>query len=127
ADVVAEIMDRLGIRQAVIFGVSMGGDVAMNLALRHPARVAGLVLIAPGGLSPGFAPPMQLIAWLTAQTPDWLLLPLGRLANRFVRSALRAMVNDPATLPPEVVEEFVREARHPRGAIGYLRYNQATL
>lgn len=40
---------------------------------------------------------------------------------------LKAIVADPATLPPEVVDEFVREARAPRAGIAYGRYNQATL
>ena len=128
AEVLAQILDALGIDRAVVFGVSMGGDAALNLALEHPRLVAGLVLIAPGGLVPIFRNhTAQLWAWLAAQFPDWLLLPAVRLANRFVGSALRAVVKDPATLPPKVVEEFVREARDPRGGIAYCRYNQATL
>ncbi len=128
ADTVAEVIDAVVRRPAVVFGVSMGGDVALNLALDHPGRVAGLVLVAPGGLVPRLGGPLtQHAAWLAARAPDWLLLPAARFANRFVRAALRAMVADPATLPPEVVDEFAREARHPLGGLGYGRYNQATL
>lgn len=128
ARVVADAMGELGIPSAVVFGVSMGGDVALTLALEHPELVAALVLIAPGGLAPLVRDPRtHYWAWAAAQLPDWILLPLSRAANRFTRSALRAIVADVSTLPREVVEEFVREARHPRGAIGYARYNQATL
>lgn len=128
AATLASILDELGISKAVVFGVSMGGDVALNLALDHPDHVAGLVLIAPGGLMPTLGGPIkQRGAWLMAQAPDWLLLPAARLASRFVRPAVRAMVKDPATIPPELVEEFAREARHPLGGIAYGRYNQATL
>lgn len=128
AATLASVLDELEIGKAVVFGVSMGGDVALNLALDHPGHVAGLVLIAPGGLAPTLGSPIkQRGAWLMAQVPDWLLLPMARLANRFVRTALRAMVKDPATIPPEVIEEFAREARHPLGGIAYGRYNQATL
>lgn len=128
AAVAVRALDALGIRRAVVAGVSMGGDVALNLALEHPERVAGLVLIAPGGLAVrvgGRA--THTAAWLAAQAPDWLLLPVARFANRFVGAALRAIVKDPATLPAEVVTEFVREARDPRGGVAYGRYNQATL
>lgn len=128
ADVVDEVLNRIGAPPAVVFGVSMGGDVALNLALSHPRRVAALVLVAPGGLVPFVRNRItHAAAWGAAQLPDWLLLPMARFANRFVRSALRAMVKDPATIPPEVFDEFVREARHPLGGIAYGRYNQATL
>lgn len=128
ADVVVEVADALGLTRVVVVGVSMGGEVAMELALRDPGRVAGLVLIAPGGLVPLFRNhPTQLAAWLAAQLPDVVLLPLARAANRFVEQALRAMVVDVAALPTAVADEFVREARRPGAAMGYARYNQASL
>jgi pimeloyl-ACP methyl ester carboxylesterase len=113
---------------AVVFGVSMGGDVALNLALEHRQLVAGLVLIAPGGLVPILRNPVvQFSAWLVAQAPDWLLLPTFRLANCFAGMALRTMVKNLARLPPQVIDDFVHEARRPGGGIAYGRYNQATL
>lgn len=128
ADVVVEVLDAVGVRRAVVVGVSMGGDVALNVALRHPGRVAGLVLIAPGGLVGVFRNQWaQGAAWAASVLPDVVLLPLGRLANRFVRVALKAVVKDVSRLPEEVVSEFVRLARHPRGVLGYARYNQAAL
>ncbi len=45
ADDVAAIMDDVGIAQAAVAGVSLGGMVAMQLALDHPARVSALALI----------------------------------------------------------------------------------
>jgi pimeloyl-ACP methyl ester carboxylesterase len=119
----------LGVGSAVVAGVSMGGDVAMNLALRHPGLVAGLVLIAPGGLMErvGNRKLTHRAAWWSARLPDALLFPAAALANRFVGLALRAVVHDVSTMPPEVVAEFRREARRPGAAHGYLRYNQATI
>ena len=38
-------MDREGVDRAFLVGLSMGGMTAMRLALRTPARVAGMVLI----------------------------------------------------------------------------------
>ncbi|WP_152364003.1 alpha/beta fold hydrolase [Microlunatus speluncae] len=121
------VLDRLGIDRVIVFGVSMGGDVALNLALLAPDRVAGLVLIAPGGLVPIFrSRPLHLIAWLGTRLPDPVLLPLARIAGRFTEQALRAIVRHPERLPAAVVEEFTREARRPGGGIAYGRYNQAT-
>ncbi|QEH38235.1 AB hydrolase superfamily protein YdjP [Aquisphaera giovannonii] len=46
ADDVIELLDALGIdRPVVLGGLSMGGYVALSLALRHPARICGLMLM----------------------------------------------------------------------------------
>ncbi|MFE4257549.1 alpha/beta fold hydrolase [Streptomyces sp. NPDC056883] len=44
ADDLAGLLDRLGVEQAVVGGVSMGGQIAMEMRLRHPGRVRALVL-----------------------------------------------------------------------------------
>jgi pimeloyl-ACP methyl ester carboxylesterase len=41
-------MDKLGIKKAVIMGLSLGGYVAIDFALKYPERVSALVLAAPG-------------------------------------------------------------------------------
>jgi 3-oxoadipate enol-lactonase len=46
ADAVVELLDALGIDRAVVVGLSMGGLVAMELALGRPERVEGVVLAA---------------------------------------------------------------------------------
>lgn len=38
-------MDKLGLRRPVIIGNSMGGAVAMRVALEHPERCSGLILV----------------------------------------------------------------------------------
>lgn len=44
ADAVA-VLDAAGVERAIIVACSMGGQTAIDLALAHPGRVAGLVLI----------------------------------------------------------------------------------
>ena len=117
-----------GLERIIVAGISMGGDIAMHVALRHPEIVAGLVLVAPGGLTGRLKNgPTQFGAWLAAQLPDPVLYGLGRFAGRFSHSYLSRMVHDPATLDTEVRAEFAREARRPGSGVGYGRYNQATL
>ncbi len=41
------VMDGAGIERAVLAGASMGAHTALRVALEHPDRVAGLVLITP--------------------------------------------------------------------------------
>src|SRR5213592_1141866 len=43
ADDVAAFMDAVGLRKADVFGYSMGAEVGLQLAIRHPAKVSKLV------------------------------------------------------------------------------------
>jgi pimeloyl-ACP methyl ester carboxylesterase len=45
-------LDALGIGRAVLLGNSVGAAAAVLFALAQPQRVAGLVLVAPGGVTP---------------------------------------------------------------------------
>jgi proline iminopeptidase len=48
ADAVA-VLDTAGLGRAVVLGHSWGGHLALHLALAHPDRVAGLVIVDPLG------------------------------------------------------------------------------
>jgi len=51
----AALMDTLGVTRATVIGNSMGGRIAWSFAARYPERVDKLVLISPDGFaSPGF-------------------------------------------------------------------------
>jgi len=49
ADVIAELMDTLNLDSATIAGHSMGGQIAMVMALKYPDKVKRLVLVSPAG------------------------------------------------------------------------------
>src|SRR5215469_11379696 len=46
ADLIA-LMDAAGIAKAALAGVAVGGAIALNTALRHPARVSAVVATSP--------------------------------------------------------------------------------
>ena len=45
ADDLADLLDRLGWRTALVAGASMGGCIALAFAIRHPGRVSALGLV----------------------------------------------------------------------------------
>lgn len=52
ADAVVAALQALGIGRGHLVGHSLGGAIALDIALRHPALVASLSLIAPAGFGP---------------------------------------------------------------------------
>ncbi|MFN4299232.1 MAG: alpha/beta fold hydrolase [Thermaurantimonas sp.] len=49
SDVVIQFADKLGLKQIVLAGHSMGGQISIVTALRYPQRVKALILAAPAG------------------------------------------------------------------------------
>lgn len=75
ADAHVCLLDALGIDKAAVMGVSAGGASALQTALRHPRRVAALVLVVPIAWKPGgvvdSTPPVS------DEKDEWLLRMLG--------------------------------------------------
>lgn len=68
ADALAGLLAARGIRRAVIVGGSMGGVVAQYVALRHPALVDRLLLVATGAFT---ADPAAALARADAFAARW--------------------------------------------------------
>ncbi len=67
AALIIEMLDKLGIDQAVLVGNSAGGGIALMTALEYPDRVTGLVLVDAAIYTEGGAPPFIKPLFDTAQ------------------------------------------------------------
>ena len=52
ADAYAQLLDRLGIHEVIVVGISAGAWSSLQFAIRHPELCQALVLIAPAGFLP---------------------------------------------------------------------------
>jgi pimeloyl-ACP methyl ester carboxylesterase len=119
ARTVREVMDVLGLDRAHIAGNSMGGRVAIELGLRHPERVASLVLLCPAVafVKRTYHPLVRLMR------PELGLMP-HRFTHKQVEEHFWSLFADRDAIDPSmadvVVEEFQRIYASAGGRIAFL-------
>ncbi len=113
-DGVVASMDALGISRYVPVGNSLGGAVALKLALDRPDNVAGLVLMAPGGLEAREAyfemPGMAAMGRFFAEVPP------AQVTQTQMAELLKNLVHSPAHVSEQLVRErlAVFQTQNPR-------------
>jgi 2-hydroxy-6-oxonona-2,4-dienedioate hydrolase len=102
-DQVIDLLDDLGVAKTAVNGQSMGGWVAMQLALRHPQRVSRLVLTT----TQGYVPDQDAIPGYAE--PDWsqnlpsTLEALRDPSFENIRIRMERILADPARLTDEAI------------------------
>ncbi len=71
ADDIAGLIDHLGLEKADLLGYSLGGGVALQTAIRHPAKVNKLVLISTPFKRAGWHP--EMAAGMTSFAPEFFV------------------------------------------------------
>lgn len=100
-DAALAVMDAAGVERTAVVGNSMGGRVAVELALRHPDRVWALGLLTPAVAFDEYRLVRPLLNLLRFDLPfgaaPWPLW--GPAATRLIDAGLRAMFADPSRVP----------------------------
>lgn len=95
ADLYAEVIDLLGIKQVIVFAISGGGPSAIHFALRHPDKCRGLVLASTlGGKAKNKIPFMFYIMILLAKWPPFVSM-MRRKTEKNLRQKLRRSISYP--------------------------------
>jgi pimeloyl-ACP methyl ester carboxylesterase len=119
ADTVLAVMDKLTIGRAHIVGNSMGGRVALEVALREPERVGALVLLCPAVafVRRGYHPIVRLAR------PEFAFLP-HKFRRAMVSSTFHGLFHDTDALDPYVsdvvIDEFQRLYASPSARFAFL-------
>jgi len=121
---VAAFVDALDIGRATFVGNSLGGLIALRLALSEPERAGALVLVDSAGLGRAVNPAFTSVnvpGLGEAALPFWRT-PVGAYQRAWGRTAL-LFAHPPGSVPREWVAEQCRLALSP----GYLEAHLAVL
>jgi pimeloyl-ACP methyl ester carboxylesterase len=106
---VVRFLDALDLPRAVVGGNSLGGHVALEMALSHRERVSGLILTGSSGL---------FERTFTRGVPH-------RPSEAYVRQKMEEIFFDSRLVTPEWVESVRRTVTTPASALRVLRFARA--
>jgi pimeloyl-ACP methyl ester carboxylesterase len=144
AAMIAELIDQLGLDRPLVVGHSLGGAVALAMALGHPGKIGGLALLAP--LTQPIEAVPQVFKALDLRSPiartmlGWTLAaPAGRLGADAANAQVFGPEPVPAdfetrggaalTLRPEAFVAACRDVEAARGEMACLaaRYGELSI
>ncbi|WP_340099987.1 alpha/beta hydrolase [Salinibaculum salinum] len=121
-DAVSSFIDELGIEEPVVAGTSMGGGIAIGLALSYPDRVSQVVALEAFAL--GSELPNGLLTWLLAkiQVTNYISVALMRRSRGFVERSLDSLTADTNTLSEATVDRVVAEVKRPGAGAAFRKF-----
>ncbi len=111
---VDQVVSRLGVSRFVLAGNSMGGEIALHYARRHPEKLAGLVLIdATGVPEPQTASGSLPIGFRIALTPGVRDIMKIVTPRSMIDASLHQSVSNQAIVTPAMVDRYWELLRYP--------------
>jgi len=123
ASFVAAFLDAMGAGRASVVGNSMGGLVALQLALDHPERVDRLVLVSSAGLGREVGFYLRLAA--LPLLGDYLA-SLGT-PEAVVRATISSILSNPHEMPRELIDRWVELTGLPGASAAFVKAARAGL
>ncbi len=105
AQTVLEILEQLKVKKAVFIGHSMGGKIALKIALKEPKKVHGLILIGSSGLKPD-NPNERPFIFKIAKTPGISNLMRYITPYGLIERAVLNAYGTPIAVTPERVRRY---------------------
>ncbi len=115
-EIINGLLDYLKIEKTWIAGNSMGGETALNVALHHPQKVLGLILIDSAGVKiPGKE---SLVPWYV-QTPvlGQALTALALTSDKIVREGLKKSFYDDSKISQDRVNYYYQPLKTSGGQL----------
>ncbi|WP_302082549.1 alpha/beta fold hydrolase [Salinibaculum rarum] len=124
-DAVRSFLDTVDIEDPVVAGTSMGGGIAIGLALAHPDCLSQVVALEPFAL--GSQLPNGLLTWLLAkvQVTNHLSVALMRRSRGFVEQSLDGLTADSSTLSEATVDRVIAEVKRPGAGAAFRKFRAA--
>lgn len=101
---VRQLLARLGVGRAIVAGNSLGGEIAWQLALADPGRVAGLVLVDAAGFD--FVPESMPLGFRIARIPVLREPMRWLLPRRAIEDSVLDVYGDPSHVTAALVDRY---------------------
>lgn len=124
ARIVIAFMDALGIAQANLCGVSMGGALTLCLGLTYPQRVLRLAPVSSYGLQ-RHAPAHALSYWFVRMPFVTRLMYAALRRNRaWTRASLGSIFADASRISDDLVNDVFEEIRRPATGEAFMAFQK---
>ncbi|WP_293503772.1 alpha/beta hydrolase [Roseateles sp.] len=116
---VRQLLARLGVGRAIVGGNSLGGEIAWQLALADPDRVAGLVLVDAAGFD--FVPESLPLGFRIARIPVLREPMRWLLPRRAIEVSVLDVYGDPGKVSAALVDRYYELALREGNRVALMR------